>query len=169
MLKRITLLVAIGLLATVVFAAAPEYNNWANANIDTMTIDSQWTSAWEFIDSIIIIKTDTCYTLYTIQGMALLGYNDVLYIGFIDGGHDLTVAPADTLIIKSPAVYSVDPTYIPFRFTYLDSLESQDDLNDTIYFMAAVSGSAPAGPVFIQDLLLTATVLDFNAAGVVGE
>jgi len=169
-LKRISLLVALGLLTATIFGAAPAINEWANKVADTMTVDSQYSGgSWELVDSIIVIKTDTCYTLYTIEGTALLGYNDKLYVGFIDGAGDPTANPSDTLIVRSPATYSIDIAYVSFRFTYLDSLVSQTDANDTIYFVLAVGGSAPSERVMVEDIILTATVLDFNAAGVVGE
>lgn len=170
MLKRIALLVALGLLAATIFSAAPSTNNWANKVADTMTVDSQYSGgSWELVDSIIVIKDDTCYTLYTIEGTALLGYNDKLYVGFIDGGGDPTANPGDTLIVRSPAVQSIDLAYVSFKFTYLDSLVSQTPANDTIYFVLAVGGSAASEKVMVEDIILTATVLDFSAAGVVGE
>lgn len=169
MLRKLIFLGLLGLAATALFAAAPESNNWFN-NIDTMTVDSQFSGGyWELVDSIIVIKTDTCYTLYTISGTAVLGYNDKLYVGFIDGGGSVVASPADTLIVKSPAVHSTDDVRIPFHFSYLDSLVSQTDANDTIYFVMAVGGSSSIDRVMVEDIILKAQVFDFSAAGVVGE
>lgn len=170
-MKRIGLLAVIGLLFTgIVWAAAPAQNEWANSLGDTLTVDSQFTSVWELLDSIIVIKTDTCYTLYTISGMAQMTPGDKLYIGFTDGGGAPAASGAtDTFLVYCDPGLQTSPAYVPFSVTYLDSLIHQTDANDTIYFQAAVGGSGKPDKVVLMNTVLSAQVLDFNAAGVVGE
>lgn len=152
--------------ASLVFGAAPADNNWANFLGASTTLDSQYTAAqWELLDSIIVIKTDTCYTLYTISGVAVLDPNARLYVGFDDGG-GAGGLPVDTLIVEGVYPQS-GQARIPFTFTYLDSLISTTDANDSIYFYAANGSNATK--VKIEDVVLTAKVLDFSAAGVIGE
>jgi hypothetical protein len=167
--KRLIPLALVGCLALAVWGAAPEYNNWCNRVSDTLTVDSQFTGMWKLIDSIAVIKTDTCYTIYTISGIAELHPGQRLYIGFIDGGGApaATSTAADTFIFENNAAWQAGIMYVPFVATYLDSLVSQDDLNDTIYFMAASAASNQH--IMLTNVLLRAQVVDFNAAGVVGE
>ncbi len=169
-MRKLVPLLLIALVPVLLLAAAPAYNNWANW-MDTLTVDSQYTSAWELIDSIIVVKTDTCYTLYTMQGIARLSPDDKLYLGFIDGGGapSATSTATDTFVVQLKKVRQYGTIDVPFCVTYLDSLISQSDANDTIYFMAAVGGSAQTEKVVIENLLLKAEVLDFNAGGVIGE
>jgi len=169
--KKLIVLVLVGLMSMSIMAAAPAINEWAKFLGASVTIDSQWTvtTQWELLDSIIVIKTDTCYTIYTMSGVAVLNENDRLYLGFDDGGGAAGL-PVDTFIVDGYKPVSLSGLVrVPFTIKYVDSLVSQTDANDTIYFYAAAGGSTSMEKVEIEDCVLTAEVLDFNAAGVVGE
>ena len=158
-MKRVILLVGLALLCTVgLYAAAPDAHNEVHKLADQV-IDSQYTASWEYIDSVIVIKTDTCYTLYTISGVAVLGPGDKLYVGLSDGGGDYTKAAADTIIVAGD-ISQRGTIRIPFSLTYQDSLVSQSDLNDTIYVTAAVGGSAASEKVTIENMFFEAKVID---------
>ena len=167
-MKKLILMCALGVMVIGLMAAAPAINNWA-ANLGaTFVVDSQSTSTqWELLDSIIVIKTDTCYTEYTMKGTAILGSYDKLYLGFDDGG-GAGGAPLDTFIIVGDNSQRSE-MQVSFAVSYLDSLISQTDANDTIYFYAAVGGSSSQEKVTLLNTILTAEVHDFNAAGVIGE
>ena len=167
-MKKLTLLVAIGaLIATTLMAAAPAYNEY-QSTFDTLTIDSQHSaSVWEVIDTIIVIKTDTCYTKYTISGIAELDPYDKLYIGFDDGGGK-DGAPLDTVKLSGFG-HRVGKVFLPFSVSYGDSLIHETDANDTIYVYMAVGGSTVGEKVKISNVIFTAEVMDMSAAGVIGE
>lgn len=172
MKKRLVYLVVLGVMGISLMAAAPASNNWAKFIGALTTIDSQYTDdQWELLDSIIVIKDDTCYTVYTMSGVAVLNENDKLYIGFDDGG-GAGGLPVDTFIIepfRKDYLARSGEMRVPFTVKHLDSLVSQTDANDTIYFYMAVFGSTAHEKVDVEDLILVAEVLDFNAGGVVGE
>jgi hypothetical protein len=70
-------------------AAAPTNNSALNTVVTATTVDSQHTSdAWNYVDSIIIVKDDTCYTDYFVQGYVTATPGDKLWIGIIDGLSD---------------------------------------------------------------------------------
>lgn len=164
-MKRILLLVGIGctLLAAAIFGAAPAANTDIEKLGDTLTVDSQFTGAWELLDSVIVAKTDTCFTVYTIEGHAELDPDDILYVGFIDGG-GAPGARNDTLIVDTFIFYpdhgQTSKSVVAFKAMYIDSLISQSATADTIYYMAAVKGSAGSQKVLLLDVFRTATVLD---------
>lgn len=166
-MKKLIVLAVIGILSLSVMGAAPAINEWAAYLGDTLTVDSQHTaSVWELVDSIIIIKTDTCRTVYEFSGYVSLNPSAKLYVGFDDGGGK-SGAPVDTFIVENPGYSKVFNTY--FSFKYLDSLVSQTDENDTIYFYVAKGGSGSGEGVVIKNGILTAEVLDWSAAGMIGE
>ena len=167
-MKRILPLIILSVFAAVmVMAAAPAYNEY-QATFDTLTIDSQFTAVqWELIDSIIVIKTDTCYTRYTVFGIAVLDPYDKLYIGFDDGGGAAGM-PLDTVKLSGFG-HRVGQVSLPFSVAYGDSLIHQTDANDTIYLYMAVGGSTAGEKVFVKNVVFSAEVFDMSAAGVVGE
>lgn len=168
MKKKLALLGVLGLFGLGFIGAAPSQNNFMKFIGASVTIDSQFTATqWELIDSIIIIKTDTCYTLYTVTGVAVMNPEDKLYLGFDDGGGSGGL-PVDTFLIQ-PSKNSIDIVRIPFVVRYLDSLLSSSTANDTIYVYGAVGGSAGIEKVQIEDGLFTAQVFDYDTTGFIGE
>ncbi len=148
----------IAIAATVAWGAAPA-NNGHVESIGDVVIDSEYTDdQWELIDSIITIKTDTCYTVYTITGIAVLDPGDKFYFGYTDG-YSLDSLPADTFIVSWSMRHGV-AGYVPFTFQYVDSLVSETDANDTIYFMGAVGGSSTSEKVTLQDVVIEARIVD---------
>ena len=165
MLKKLLLLGIVGLLiiGSTAFGAAPELNGIQKATADTMTIDSQFSvTAWELIDSTLLIKTDTCFTVYSISGYAELSQGNQLFIGFVDGG-DGSAAATDTFKVK---LGDRGPTrgkaFVPFHFVYLDSLISQTDANDTIYVTGAVGGGSVWEKVMLHHVRFTAEVINIE-------
>lgn len=161
-MKKLLLLGILGLfMAGSINAAAPTLADIQKASADTMTIDSQFSvTAWELIDSTLLIKTDTCFTRYSISGYAELSQGNILYIGFVDGG-DGSAAATDTFKVK---LGDRGPTrgkaFIPFHFVYLDSLIGQTDANDTIYVTGAVGGGSQWDKVMIHHVRFTAQVIN---------
>lgn len=164
LLRSVLVVLAVVLLGNPVWAAAgpPANNSEFRQVADTMTIDSQHSVVWEYIDSMIIVVTDTCYTIYTVSGMAILDPGDVLYIGIKDGAGDPTAAADDTLIVRAHRWPPGGKSYVPFSFIYLDSSITQDDVADTIYVTAAVKGSAAWEAVMIDNLYFTGQVIDID-------
>lgn len=155
------LAVTLGLSA---WAAAPATNNAAKKVADTLTVDSAFDAdAWELLDTVVVVKTDTCFTLYTISGVAEMDPADKLYIGFGDG-YAGDSAAVDTFLYKG-GYKQYGKVRVAFTATYLDSLISQTDANDTIYFRAAVGGSSHSEKVMLYDVITSAQVLDYSAAG----
>lgn len=169
-MKKLIVLGVLGLFAIGLMGAAPAINNWAAYKGASITIDSQWTSTeqWELIDSIITVKTDTCYTVYSITGVAVLGPGDRFYFGFDDGG-GAGGLPVDTFIVEQFQQSGIKPVRVPFSFQYIDSLISQTDANDTIYWYGAIGGSGASEKVQLEDVVIQVEVNDFNAAGTIGE
>lgn len=164
-MKKLLLLGIVGLFVTgsMVNAAAPALNGIQKASADTMTIDSQFSvTAWEVIDSTLLIKTDTCFTRYSISGYVELSQGNIFYLGFLDGG-DGSAAATDTFKVK---LGDRSPTrgkaFVPFHFVYLDSLIGQTDANDTIYVTGAVGGSSVWEKVMLHHVRFSAEVIDID-------
>lgn len=161
--SALAVLVVVLMAGLVQAVAGPPANNSEFRQVaDTMTIDSQHSVNWEYIDSMVIAKTDTCYTVYTVSGVAILDPGDVLYIGIKDGEGDYDAAADDTLIVRAHRWPPGGKSYVPFSFIYLDSLISQTDASDTIYVTAAVKGSAAWETVMIDNLHFTCEVIDID-------
>lgn len=166
-MKKLVFVVVLGLAVTVM-AAPPLFNNWMKSLGASTVIDSAYSAdQWELMDSIIIIKSDSANTLYTMSGIAVLDINDRLFLGFDDGG-GAGGLPLDTAIVSN-FQNTAGPTRVPFYFSYIDSLRSQTDANDTIYFYMAVGGTGNSEKVTVEDVFLTGTVYDYNVAEIIGE
>lgn len=139
-----------------VMGAAPAANNRFIVVGDTITVDSQHTGTWELLDTVIVVKTDTCYTLYTLTGYANLDPWDVLYLGFGDGGG---AAQSDTFEFHGPKG-GYGKTKMPFIIWYVDSLIGQTDENDSINVYGAVRGSSQGEKVLLENVLLEVQVID---------
>lgn len=153
-LKRIVLFVLLSVvIASSVFAGAPANNTTKNTAISGAAVDSQHTcSVWNVIDSMIVIKTDSCYTYYSFVGTAVMNHDDVLYIGFSGNGGTVTV-PAETLIVYSPKVgFSVDT--VSFGIDYVDSLWSATDANDTVIVWGACRGGTSMEEIKVSGTLV---------------
>lgn len=166
-MKKLVLLFMLAIATSLLWAAAPSINNWS-VKIDSVTVDSQFTDdAWELLDTIIIIKDDTCNTLYTITGLAVLDPYDKLYVGFGDG-YAGDSASVDTFIFE-PDKRNRHTIKMPFIATYLDSLRHQTDANDTIYFRVAVGGASQGEKIMLENVILSAEVMDYSVGGMIGE
>ena len=159
-MKRVILLVGLALLCAIfsLYAAAPDANTELHKIAD-VEVDSQFTANWEYVDSIIGVKTDTCYTLYTVSGVAILNPGEKLYVGLLDGGGDDDAAAGDTLIIACDMTQR-GTVRVPFSFSYQDSLISQSSTSDTIYLTVAVGGSAATEKVTIEHLWFELRIID---------
>lgn len=109
MFKRIILCGLLAIVPIWLMAAAPTNvgrtvtltgTTVLTAATDTMTVDSQWEGAWELVDSVILIKDDTCYTTYTFSAKVTLKPGQKLFYGFKDGGTGTAVI--DTNICELP-------------------------------------------------------------------
>lgn len=147
-------------------AAAPANNSSINAGIEgttTVTVDSQWTENWKLIDSTIVIATDTCNIYVVGAGTATLDPGDKLYIGVISNGGDFDAAPTDTFLLELPSCETASKS-LSFYITYVDSLRSQTDANDTLYFTAAVKGDSHSEEVAITAFNISVVIADYDAA-----
>ena len=159
-MKRLILGVVLSLCAVWAMAAAPTNNSVMNTVSTATAVDSQHNSAaWNYVDSMIVIKTDTCYTDYIVCGYATVSPGDKLYIGLIDGGSDVGASPTDTSIFTYSARNRGNGS-LYFYAHYRDSLESQTDANDTIYVVAAVKGGSKWEEVTIDSLWFGGFVTD---------
>lgn len=171
-MKRLIPVAVVGVLVcSVVMAAAPAFNGFVY-KVDTMTVDSSLPDAQgaELIDSVIVVKTDTCYTLYTLSGRAQMDPWDKLYITFVDGGgadsSTSITAGVDTVLVQPQNPGRFDKKeWVTFSACYLDSLISQTDANDTVYVRVHCGGTSQFDKVWLEDVFLKAEVLDKSAAG----
>ena len=157
-LKRLTLLIGIALLCTGLYAAAPDQNTELHQLAD-QEIDSQWTGTWEYIDSIIVVITDTGYSLCTISGVAALNPGEKLYVGLLNGGGDPTTAASDTLVVACD-ITQRGMVKMPFTFSIKDSTINQNDVTDTVYVTAAVGGSTAGEKVTIENMWFELRIID---------
>ena len=156
-MKRIILLLGVCAIAIGVMAAAPA-NNSQTKTTATSNIDSQWTATWFEIDSMVVVKTDTCDTYYHVTATVLIKPGQRLYYGIQDG----VAAVLDTFILRLRADADSAET-VEIGVDYVDSLRQQADLNDTIRFVCAVGGSSNAERVLVTGVRITGTVIDFDA------
>ena len=162
-MKKLTIVLALVLLSfTISWAATPDNNSIIKAATTATVSADHSATTWTAVDSLIVIKTDTCYTLYTLTGTATMDPWDVLYIGIHDGGAVTTAVPStDTLVVYPPnRPGTIGPQTVEFGFTYLDSLISQTDANDSIYVTAAVRGNTTVEQVALSSVILSAAVVD---------
>ena len=167
-------LITIGLLllATAAFGAVPTNNSAYNdggLGTATITIDSQHTGAWKFIDSIAVTIDDTAYVYTTIECTAALRAGQSLYLGTLvaSGDTDNTTAASDTTIIVWPRT-ATDRTYnterrnysFPINLTHLDSLETQTDSVFYFYLTGAVVGSDTQEEVALSGIKMSVGVIN---------
>lgn len=152
---------AVCLLSAVSFAqSSPPTNNSLSQTTASAVIDSQHTAdAWEMVDSVYVNKSDTCNTFYHVSGSVTLQPYERLFVGLFDGAAT-TPGAADTLQLPDYATSSMS---FSFGLSYIDSLRSQTDAADTVYFKAAVGGSATVEKVTITNVRLTGAVVDYDA------
>ena len=160
-LKRFILLsVLLFATASLTFGAAPANNSAINTAIASQVIDSQWTgTVWSMVDSMIVAKTDSCYTYYSFTGSATLYPGQKLYLGISGNGTTITI-PA----IYSTYEWSAKEPYsrvVKFGVNYLDSLISQTDASDTVVVWSAVKGSSSSEKVAVSGQLV-GTVVDID-------
>ena len=158
-MKKILIVMSIVILPVFAIAApGPPANNSAiNTAIAAMTVDSQHTATnWEVIDSMIIAKTDTCYTYYSFVGSVTLDPGQKLYIGFAGNGTTVTI-PADTTIYEWSAKETASKSF-NVGIMYLDSLISQTDKSDTVVVWGAIKGSTNQEKVTVSGQLVGVVV-----------
>ena len=155
-MKKIAFLAVIGLMGIALMAAAPA-NNSQTQTTATATVDSQWTSTWFLLDSMIVVKTDSCDTYYHATATVTIKPGQRLYYGLKDG----TAGGLDTFILRLRADADSTET-VEIGVDYVDSLRSQSDANDSIQFVAAVGGSSKSERVTVTSIRLTGTVIDFD-------
>ncbi len=156
-MKRIILLLGVCAIAIGVMAAAPA-NNSQSQTTATALVDSQWTSTWFLLDSMIVIKTDSCDTYYHATATVTMKPGQRLYYGLKDG----TAGVLDTFILRLRADADSTET-VEIGVDYVDSLRSQTDANDSIQFVAAVGGSSKSERITVTGIRITGTVVNFDA------
>lgn len=164
MFKRIVLLGLLAIIPIWLMAAAPTNVGRTvtltgtlpvTAATDTMTVDSGWDGAWELVDSVILIKDDSCYTSYLFTARVTLQPGQKLFYGFKDGGTGTAVF--DTNICELP-LRAREPKTFTISAQYQDSLLSQTDANDTIKVYVAVAGSTKQERVLLSRCRITSAV-----------
>lgn len=167
-MKKLLFVVAmLAMAGSVMGQSGPPANNSSiNAGLEgttTATVDSQWTGVWYFVDSTIVVMTDTCDTWVQAYGLVTLDPGNKLYIGILAGGtEDGAGVASDTVIVTWPATEPY-PTTLPFSILYVGSLRSQTDANDTVYVTMAVKGSSPQEEVDIASFNIRTGVANFDA------
>ena len=161
MLKKLIILAVLACLPLSVMGAAPT-NNSATVTTATMAIDSQHTGVWKELDSMIVIKTDSCDTYYHYYGTAVVQPGQKLYVGFVDGDASAITANIASGKMYQLPEYARGPMTIAFGGTYLDSLRHVDDANDSIRVVAAVKGNVNVEFITITGFRLTGTVIDMD-------
>lgn len=163
-MKRIlpVILLSVFAASTVMAQSGPPTNNGLiNTVIASTVVDSQVTSSWEFIDSLILVQTDTCMSVYSVQGTAAMDPGNILYIGFLICGGDPYAAPTDTFSLEWPASCRTSKS-IDFSFQILDSLRSQTDDADTLYVTAAVKGTSKYEAVTVTNFRIAGSVINVD-------
>lgn len=155
-MKRLGILFVFGLIALATMGPAPAPNGQSQTTA-TFTVDSQWTATWQMAESMIVIKTDSCDTYYHASATVVLSPGQRLYYGMKDGA----AAVVDTHSIELPAYVQQNYTF-QIGASYVDSLRSQTDANDSIQFVVAVKGSAPPDQVIITSIRISGTVVNMD-------
>ena len=156
-MKKLFLLGLLGLfVAFATMGPAPALNTQSQLTA-SMVIDSQWTGVWKVAESLIVIKTDTCYTYYHATATVTLQPGQRLYYGLKDGATGVL----DTIIAENPDRARKAVTF-KIGAAYVDSLKSQTDANDSIQFVAAVAGKGKPQRVTLTDIRLTASIVDIG-------
>ena len=161
-MKRLLLLAALAVpVCLTVMAAAPVSEDVPTIAIGTDTIDSQFTATgWERIDTIIVLKTDTCVVTYALTGQVTLDYGQRLYARIVDISND--TAYSDTLTLSLPD-RGLGPQTIKWGIDYQgDTLKSQTDASDTIICEMAVGGSSEWEKVIVTNVRITAAIQDIG-------
>jgi len=158
-MKRLVFLLGLLALAAVLMAGAPA-NNSRRVTVASATVDSQWTGNWQLIDTLIIVKTDSCETYYHFTATAILKPGQTLYYGFRDGTALLT--PNDTHSVSVP-FSATSPDTFQIGSSYIDSLLSPTDANDTLKVLMACRGTGVGERrVAVSSVIMTATVFPRN-------
>lgn len=165
MKKFVILACAVLIIASPIFAAAPSNNSAyddGGLGTATITIDSQHTGVWKFIDSLAVTIDDTAYVYLTIEGSASMISHKKLWLGTLvaSGATTNTTAASDTTIVTWPLCDNNGAISLPINLTHLDSLETQTDSVFYFYLTAAVSGSADIEKVALSDLVMSVAVIN---------
>lgn len=164
-MKKIAILFAVLNLLAIPFLleAADPTNNSITSTESSTAIDSQHTGVWQKVDSVVVIKDDSCDTYYHVGGTITLQPGQKFYLGFMKG-----IASAIEASMKNKKTYQLPVSArqsmsLTVGNYYIDSLRSQDDANDTIYVYCAVQGSnTNQDRVTITNLRLTGTVINMD-------
>ncbi|MCK5603414.1 hypothetical protein KAR91_16130 [Candidatus Pacearchaeota archaeon] len=157
-MKKLVIGLALLVMGAVAMAAAPDCNS-ANETDATATLTAPHDSvAWNVIDSVIVIKTDTCDTHYHATGQAILQPGQRLYIGWVDG-ETATILNQKTWQVPFGSKVAMT---VQWGNYYADSLRSQTDANDSIQLVGAVMGTGVTEKIIVTSTILTATVIDVD-------
>lgn len=161
MFRIIGSILLMAFIALSIMAAAPTNNGVINTTIASTVVDSQMTSSWMFVDSLIVQQTDSCYSVYSVSGTASMAPGNILYVGFLIGGGDPYAAPTDTFTLEWPAQRNTTKS-LKFGFQIVDSLLSQTDDFDTVYVTAAAKGLTAQEAVTVTNFRIAGSVIDLN-------
>lgn len=154
-MKRLLVLGCLLVVGAIMMAAAPA-NNSANSYTAAVTVDSAADVTWQKLDSVIVLKTDTCNVHYQYSAVVTLWPGQAIYIGLFKGA---TAKATDTVLYPNNFEG-------PFQFTvggyYKDSLRTQTDATDTIFIRGAVGGRTEYENVACSSLYISGAVIDVN-------
>jgi hypothetical protein len=167
-MKR-ALSVTLALVAVALFciAAAPTFSHYSSA-LNSVTINNQYTGAWDTVGSVITVHTDTCYEYFTVTGTAVMGPNDKLYVAIGNDSCNRVSATdlsphnnLDTIGILGPFRGQIGETRHSFCYQYRwTSTSTQTDITDTFYVNAACGGSSASEAVALENVLVAVAVGD---------
>lgn len=162
-MKKLLILACAVLLAVPIFAGAPSNNSAYNAgglSTTSITIDSQHTGTWKFIDSIAITVDDTAYVYLTVEATAAMISHKKLWLGTLvaAGSATNTTAASDTTIITWPIADDAGVVSLPINLTHLDSLATSTDSVFYFYLTGAVSGSSDIEKVALSGIKMSVMI-----------
>jgi len=158
------LFVLLTLLSVSAYAGAPTPFGHAQTT-DTVTVTTQYTDTlWQLLDSFVTIRSDSCYVIYTVSGVAELDFADRLYVGWRrgGGGNDL---PTDTTIFPVFRYSGMSRINYDFQSRFTSTQADTTNATDTVYLWAAIGGSTTAERVRLKKVVATSQVVYRNAAG----
>lgn len=154
----IPLTAAVAIAATV-WAAAPLHKNGAK-NVGDVTVSTALASgstatAWQLMDSLICIASDSATVRLTATGIAeFTGRQQQLYFGW---DRDTTTASTslDTFIVTAGS-WTYGTQSVPFSLSAIYTVTAAN--TDTCYFRAAIASANRA--VVVKDLVISAVIGD---------
>jgi hypothetical protein len=142
------------------YAALPVSKNYYT-NIGSYTANNDATGDWDSTGALIYVASDSAATLFEVTGTAVLYPGQKAYFGLTSDSNDVTRNHGlftDTIVY--PKKMRGGAFHMPFYFSYART--NLAGVTDTVYLNVACGGSTPMDYVALRNIIMTASIKDYQ-------